>query len=476
LSEQSPVLRLDFHERLSLELFKGRVEEILNLELVPEVEVVPEETQITLHGQMVVRGVYLAEPLPLTAYELEQDRPQDEGQTERAFEPYPFVYHIPLEIVLPRDRVPEPEKLRVVVTQMDFEMIPPNDLEVLAELAVEGVFERPHVFQPAKTEDAAEALRLTEKLQPQDEWVFQPLDEWSVAVVAGRVTREGEQEGDGKRQAMGQERGIDQQEAEMGSEEPAEEDEFLLVAKPKTEQEANKEEHATAPEKEAELAAQKDAEPWPNPDAAPDADEEGETGEADAHEAVQMGEAEDLEAEDLGETEEPLRVTVSAKRLQDQPKLSSLLEGMLGKSVFQAPDEAGEQHAIEEETSDFLSDDESFSPVLEADEPEGPAWPTVSGPGDSEAFHEELHEDELEDRLEEQAVPTVSDYLSPILQGKEERFASIRVYRVKESERLEDVAMQFDVNLEELMRMNRLTHATFLEEGNLLMIPLKKDT
>ncbi|OUM86228.1 MAG: hypothetical protein BAA01_06220 [Bacillus thermozeamaize] len=468
MSEQSPVLRLDFHERLTLELFKGRVEEILNLELVPDVEVASEETQITLRGQMVVRGIYLAESLPLTAYELEQDRPQDEEQVERTSEPYPFVYHIPLEIVLPRERVPEPEKLRLVVTQMDFEMIPPNDLEVLAELAVEGVFERPPASQPARTEEAAETLRFTERLKPPDEWAYQPPDEWAVEVVAGRVTREDGQEADGKQQEIE----TDQQEAETEREGLAEEDEFLLVARPKTEQAENKEEHATAPEKEAELAAQKDAEPWPNPDA----DEEGETGEADAQEAVQMGEAEDLEAEDLGETEEPLRVTVSAKRLQDQPKLSSLLEGMLGKSVFQAPDEAGEQHAIEEETVDFLSDDESFSPVLEADEPEDPAWPTVSGPGDSEAFHEELHEDELEDRLEEQAVPTVSDYLSPILQGKEERFASIRVYRVKESERLEDVAMQFDVNLEELMRMNRLTHATFLEEGNLLMIPLKKDT
>ncbi len=401
LSEQSPVLRLDLHERLTLEPLKGRVEDILNLELIPEVEMVSEETQIILRGQMVIRGTYLAEMLSLTAYELEQERPQEEVRDESVSEPFPFLYHIPLEIVLPRERVPEPDKLRLAVTQMDFEMTSPRELEVLAELTVEGVMERPSAPHVSKSDDAVEVSPHPEgpgserfNLEGQ-----RSQEEWKVQLVAGRVT-----EGDGPLEAEDPQKrerqelsGEERSETERTGAEQPDEDEFLLVARPQT------------------------------------------------------GQVEKMVEETTEEENEEPRPT-------ELLKLSDLLEGVLAKPELQSYDEGEGLDGVEEEREDLseVSDGE------------------LVNDGD---LNTEVADDRepLEESIGDKSPPTVSDYLSAILKRKGEQFTSIRLYRVRESEHLEDVAMQFDVSLEELMRMNRMAQPTFLAEGNLIFIPLKKE-
>jgi len=99
LGGQLPVLRLDLHERLPLEPLKGRVEEILDLEIIPEVDIDVQAAQVSLSGHMTIRGTYLAETL--TEYEWEQEPSTEEVRAEHTSEPFPFEYRIPLEIVCP---------------------------------------------------------------------------------------------------------------------------------------------------------------------------------------------------------------------------------------------------------------------------------------------------------------------------------------------------------------------------------------
>lgn len=468
MRDQSPVLRLDFHERLELKPLKGRIESILDLELIPEVGVAADDAQVSLRGQMTVKGTYLAETLPLSEYELsedewEQDMSPKEVRRERTSELFPFQYRIPLEIVLPRGRVDDPQQLQVKVAQMDFELLPSNELELLAELVVEGVRDA-EVIRSAEKPDGEPAERRRNRETEAE--VFGAGQDaapmWTLQLVSGRekaaVDADGEREGgEGDRPGEGDADAIDAAAwngQEMGKEEEEKgSEEFEIVVRP---------EQPTTWATDASAWSETAEEPLAALSPGGALSDGAETLEQDSREgrrtdetadAVETAEAPDREA--AVETADAVRVMVSTH------------------SKEQA--EAGRETTWTEWLTAAEKQKEAGVTLPQGTAARPPEGPAADAKGGRRADEPDPPSAERAGRQESEATPTLSDYLAPILRGKAERFVSLRLYRVKETEHVEDVAQQFNVSVTELMRLNRIEEPTFLAAGNVLFIPLKKE-
>jgi len=453
LREQTPVLRLDLHERLPLEPLNGRVEAILDLEIVPEVDVDVDEAQVCLRGHMVIQGTYLAEPLPLSEYEWEQETPAEEVRKERTSEPFPFTYRIPLEIVLPRQRVDDPRQLRVNVSQMDFDLSSPNELELLAELVVEGV------------KSAEDAVARTE---PQGNRTVEAFDAgipaqsetplWTVQLVSGH---EKAAFGDAPQWSDAEPGGAkdEQESAETKSGE-----EFEIVVRPQNfpSGQENMTDEGVGVEAPALGGAAAQGAAAQGAEAPEELLREDtlRAGPADEERPENETAPEDERKEEA--SSDAVRVMVSA-RASDK----SVTDGETPWSewlVSSQHQKSGNGSAPREAVPSAMA--EKVSGV------EGKASADNSPPAES-ALPEAS--DERPERRGAKETPTLSDYLAPILRGKAERFVSLRLYRVKETEHVEDVAQQFNVSVAELMRLNRIDQPTFLSAGNVLFIPLKRE-
>lgn len=471
MRDQSPVLRLDLHERLPLDPLKGRVKEILELELVPEVDVHISEMQVSLTGHLCIKGSCLAETVPLSEYEWEQEPSSEEVRGERTSEPFPFEYRIPLDIVLPRHRVSDPEQLRVSISQMDFDLSSPHELEVLAELVVEGVRHGGRLGEQTQEEEEEPAEVF---LEPHG--VGQDVTSaWTIQLVSGRDMEENDQ-----REQSDSSIGRPSSETEpligdARSEETGDEIEVVARAEPEPPLSQNDgNENGMTPEED----------PVPSMAAEHDLKSTAVTGETSEVETISGS-----DQEGPGMADESMRVTVGPYTKEDPGDGMTTWSQWFSAAqktptVPQAAEESG--NAADVVPTDVASGGE----VTAEDAPDEPSseipvsveegvTETSAVPDGSvkttDALEETAESGSDEESAESRATSSLSDYLAPILKGKAERFVSLRLYRVSETEHVEDVARQFDVSVTELMRLNRIAEPTFLEAGNVLFIPVKKE-
>jgi len=435
LGGQLPVLRLDLHERLPLEPLKGRVEEILDLEIIPEVDIDVQAAQVSLSGHMTIRGTYLAETL--TEYEWEQEPSTEEVRAERTSEPFPFEYRIPLEIVLPRHRVSDPNQLRVSVSQMDFDLASPHELELLAELVVEGV-------------SGEEVSRPTEPTFEQVKTVP------SIVLVSGQGPVQSDDAAESESPAESGEQSSAPLEAVAHDGDDASKplDEFEVVARPKSVSAWTSD--ATSSYEET----QEKDDLSTSVIAGFDVVSRDEMADGGPSETEKTDEATEEAGVSPGSADDSVRVMVrpNAKETsRSESTWSEWLTGAVSASAEETPADIAETAA---------------GPTVTSQDDEKTTLDAKVGHGE-----EELSASEGVSVKRKEAKPTssLSEYLAPILKGKAERFVSLRLYRVSEPEHLEDVAQQFGVSVTELMRLNRISEPTFLPPGNVLFIPIKKE-
>jgi stage VI sporulation protein D len=161
---QDGLLSFQIKETIFLSSDKTGIGELKELELVPDIEILENSTEVSITGCLQLHGKY--EPVRSTSEE-------DEGGADTLvaamkFTPFQFdrregglygseqelVHRIPLNITIPSNRVSDIADIYAIVDSIDYQLESPNQLVIEAELKIAGI-----------------ALADEEKL-PEPEWEF----------------------------------------------------------------------------------------------------------------------------------------------------------------------------------------------------------------------------------------------------------------------------------------------------------------
>lgn len=118
MAEQQNGLRFDIYERVHLSEGIAGIKELENVELVPHIQVVPQEDQALLRGNLLLTGTYVDE--------------QNTGN--RTLE-----HLIPVEITLPLNRVHRIEDIAVEIENFDVDILSARSLNITGVLSLNGL-------------------------------------------------------------------------------------------------------------------------------------------------------------------------------------------------------------------------------------------------------------------------------------------------------------------------------------------------
>ncbi|MCY9593512.1 LysM peptidoglycan-binding domain-containing protein [Paenibacillus chitinolyticus] len=117
LTEEQNGLRFDIYERVHLAEGAAGIRDLDDVELIPSIEVIPQQEQALLKGSLLLNGSYL-----------------DEQDTKRSLE-----HSIPVEITLPLSRVQRIEDILVDIETFDVDVLNSRSLNVTGVLSLHGV-------------------------------------------------------------------------------------------------------------------------------------------------------------------------------------------------------------------------------------------------------------------------------------------------------------------------------------------------
>ncbi|WP_373231394.1 LysM peptidoglycan-binding domain-containing protein [Cohnella sp.] len=118
MTDQLNGLRFDIYERVHLPDDVAAIEELEEIELVPHMQVLPQDDQVLLRGHLLLNGVYRSQEL------------SEVSQLE---------HWIPVEISLPLNRIQSVEELAVEIDNFDVDLISNRSLNVTGVLALRGL-------------------------------------------------------------------------------------------------------------------------------------------------------------------------------------------------------------------------------------------------------------------------------------------------------------------------------------------------
>ncbi|ATO50549.1 hypothetical protein BrL25_16485 [Brevibacillus laterosporus DSM 25] len=151
MSVQDGLLSFQMKETIFLSSDKPEIEELRELELLPDLEIRENDYEITICGSLQLRGKYvptknanakanggtdtLVSAMKFTPLQLEQ------GDTEVFFadEEADIVHRIPLSISVPISRTKEVSDIHGIVDSFDYEIKGPKQLLITADLKIAGI-------------------------------------------------------------------------------------------------------------------------------------------------------------------------------------------------------------------------------------------------------------------------------------------------------------------------------------------------
>ena len=119
MAEQTQGLRFDIYERVHLSDDGPGIGQLEEVELLPRIQVVSRGEQVVLKGHLLLSGTFAAE-----------HRQGSGGSLEHA---------IPVEIILPMNRVSNLENIAVEIENFDIDMVSPRTLNVTGVLSLHGL-------------------------------------------------------------------------------------------------------------------------------------------------------------------------------------------------------------------------------------------------------------------------------------------------------------------------------------------------
>lgn len=143
-------LTFDIQETVFIDKDKAGMEALKEVELVPEIEVMEEDSAVTIAGCLHLNGQYEAYQEASEADEPDEESTLSESMHFRPFEaeesafsawhrPLDLHYRIPVNISIPRDRIENLDDIFAVVDSFDYDIQTPRQLSVKAHLILSGI-------------------------------------------------------------------------------------------------------------------------------------------------------------------------------------------------------------------------------------------------------------------------------------------------------------------------------------------------
>lgn len=120
-------LRFDILEKVRLHPQQPGIQNMLDLDLYPDVEIEDQDTHLKIHGYLRLTG----------EYEGEQESLNSRGEEGK---PEEIAYVIPVEITLPADRV-DLDRISSEIQSFDYQVLSPFELQIEAVLTIDGLRE-----------------------------------------------------------------------------------------------------------------------------------------------------------------------------------------------------------------------------------------------------------------------------------------------------------------------------------------------
>lgn len=164
--DQSYGLRFDIYERVHLSEEVVGIQELEEIELVPNVQVIPLGDQATLRGNLLLSGVY---------------RGDDPNRSTLTLE-----HWIPVEITLPMNRVQSLDDIAVEIENFDVDLLSTRTLNINGVLLLRGI----EMIQPEPSPWISEQFTVVHQTKPQeDEEAFAPYP-WRTDEVTPQAERQ----------------------------------------------------------------------------------------------------------------------------------------------------------------------------------------------------------------------------------------------------------------------------------------------
>ncbi|MCY7780127.1 LysM peptidoglycan-binding domain-containing protein [Bacillus haynesii] len=445
--------RLQFSVEESICFQKGQeVSELLSISLDPDITVQEVNDYVSILGSLELTGEYNIDQtreyaeLPATSRFVEDVKLKGDGSAE-------LTHCFPVDITIPKDKVSHLNDVFVFIDAFDYQLTDARMLTIQADLAIEGLL---NVSGEAGEE---ESRTMPAAVQPEEE--LEP---------AFRPPSNDEEQDEEKEFLIQLDRAYEEQDEEQPYEEAEENDtdeeavpiyqSFLgddtEEAKPfitaslsaaertKRETESQKEAALKQPDEEYELKREEAKE------------EEYELKREEAKE-----EEYELKREEAEEEPEPLQRTYQS---HEEPKETPFygVPPLLKEDQNDREPEAFEVEVTQEK---------------EAIDEEEEAGHTIEIPEYS--FHEQTEPEEERDEMpaaDEQEVSAKENdnalYLTKLFtkQGEEE-FTRMRMCIVQQNDTIDLLCERYDINVQQLIRMNSLSLDEELKEGQILYIP-----
>lgn len=462
--------RLQFSVEESICFQKGQeVSELLSISLDPDITVQEVNDYVSIRGSLELTGEYNIDQtreyaeLPATSRFVEDVKLKGDGSAE-------LTHCFPVDITIPKDKVNHLNDVFVFIDAFDYQLTDARMLTIQADLAIEGLL---NVSGEAGEE---EPRTMPAAVQPEEE--LEP---------AFRSPSDDEEQGKEEEFLIQLDRSYEEQDEEQPYEEAEETDtdaeavpiyqSFLgddteetkpfftaslsAAERTKREMENPKDAALEHPEEEYELKREK-------VEAKPEEYELKEEKEAKPEEyeqkrekAEEKPEEYELKREEAEEEPEPLQ---RAYQPHDEPKETPFY---------------GVPPLLEEDQND--REPETFEVEVtqeaEAIDEEEEAGHTIEIPEYS--FHEQTEPEEERDEMpaaDDQEVSAKENdnalYLTKLFtkQGEEE-FTRMRMCIVQQNDTIDLLCERYDINVQQLIRMNSLSLDEELKEGQILYIP-----
>ncbi|MDE1400453.1 LysM peptidoglycan-binding domain-containing protein [Bacillus licheniformis] len=473
--------RLQFSVEESICFQKGQeVSELLSISLDPDITVQEVNDYVSIRGSLELTGEYNIDQtreyaeLPATSRFVEDVKLKGDGSAE-------LTHCFPVDITIPKDKVNHLNDVFVFIDAFDYQLTDARILTIQADLAIEGLLNVSGEAGEEEPRTMPAAVHPEEELEP-----------------AYRSPSNDEDQGEEKEYLIQLDRPYEEQDEEQAEEHDTGEETVPIYqsflgndteeAKPfftaslsaaertKREIENQKEASLEQPEEEYKLKREK-------------VEEEPEEYELKREKVEEEPEEYELKREKV--EEEPEEYKLKREKVEEEPEEYELKreeaeeEPELSHSSYQPHEELKENPfysvppLLKEDQND--REPEAFEVEVtqeaEAIDEEEEAGHTIEIPEYS--FHEQTEPEEERDEMQaadEQEVSAKENdnalYLTKLFtkQGEEE-FTRMRMCIVQQNDTIDLLCERYDINVQQLIRMNSLSLDEELKEGQILYIP-----
>ncbi|MCY7776679.1 LysM peptidoglycan-binding domain-containing protein [Bacillus licheniformis] len=473
--------RLQFSVEESICFQKGQeVSELLSISLDPDITVQEVNDYVSIRGSLELTGEYNIDQtreyaeLPATSRFVEDVKLKGDGSAE-------LTHCFPVDITIPKDKVNHLNDVFVFIDAFDYQLTDARMLTIQADLAIEGLLNVSGEAGEEEPRTMPAAVHPEEELEP-----------------AYRSPSNDEDQGEEKEYLIQLDRPYEEQDEEQAEEHDTGEETVPIYqsflgndteeAKPfftaslsaaertKREIENQKEASLEQPEEEYKLKREKvEEEPEEYKLKREKVEEEPEEYELKREKVEEEPEEYKLKREKV--EKEPEEYELKREEAEEEPELSH--------SSYQPHEELKENPfysvppLLKEDQND--REPEAFEVEVtqeaEAIDEEEEAGHTIEIPEYS--FHEQTEPEEERDEMQaanEQEVSAKENdnalYLTKLFtkQGEEE-FTRMRMCIVQQNDTIDLLCERYDINVQQLIRMNSLSLDEELKEGQILYIP-----